>query len=161
MRGTSAQKAVKKQRQLTALRHGLTGQVVVMPQEELGLFQAHCQEYQEQFQPVTKAEKELTQTLAETRWRLNRVAAAEINAAALQGLENAPKVKIDDEAVGYALATAALVRDCAAALTNLSLYEQRLSRQYKDVAHRLWSLQWNRKYKDRERKRRETEEQAA
>ena len=151
----------KKERSLNALRHGLTAQVVLMPGEDMRQFQAHCREYHEEFQPVTKKERELTQALAELRWRLNRVIAAEINMAALHGVDNAPKVKTSDESVAFALATAALVRDRSSALTNISLYEQRLVRQYEATRHQLFMTKWQREYEARERKRKERETLAA
>lgn len=132
-----------------------------MPGEDLALFQKLSHAYHDEFQPVTRKEKELTQTLVEIRWRLARVAAAEINMAALNGFHNAPKVKTADESVAYALATAALVRDRATSLTNISLYEQRLLRQFKDIKNQIEASIWTRNYDARERKRKEREQSAA
>ena len=155
MTALSTRKLPKKQRQLHALRHGLTAHVVLMPGEDMRQFQAHCRQYHEEFQPVTRKEKKLTQTLAEFRWRLNRVIAAEINMAARNGIDNAPKVSSSDEPVAYALATAAFLRDHSTDLMNISLYEQRLVRQYEVTRHQLLMAKWQREYDARERKRKE------
>ena len=164
MTGATIRKVTKKSAsRINALRHGLTGQVVLMPGEDLASFQRLSQAYHDEFQPATRKEKELTDILVEIRWRLCRVAVGEINLAALTGFVDAPEVKTTDESVAYALATAAMVRDRATALTNISLYEQRLVRQFKDTRNQLEAAIWTRERaaRDRKRKEREATEEAA
>src|SRR5579863_5640731 len=69
----------KKHSSLNALRHGLTGQIVVMPTEDLQAYQLHLKSFTGEYNPKGATESHLVQALADTSWRLNRVAALETN----------------------------------------------------------------------------------
>src|SRR5580700_9259763 len=69
----------KQKSSLNALRHGLTGQIVVMPTEDLEAYQQHLKSFTDQLSPKGIIEASLVQALADTSWRLNRVAALETN----------------------------------------------------------------------------------
>src|ERR1700685_2423514 len=71
--------AGKKQSSLNALRHGLTGQIVVMPSEDLHAYQLHLNSFTDEYHPKGATESHLVQALADASWRLNRVAALETN----------------------------------------------------------------------------------
>ena len=75
--------AGKKQSSLNALRHGLTGQIVVMPTEDLEAYRSHLKSYTDEYEPKGATEADLVQALADTSWRLNRVAALETNLLSL------------------------------------------------------------------------------
>ena len=109
----------KKKSSLNALRHGLTGQVVVMPTEDLQLYQSHVESFEEEYNPATATEQHLVQALADTSWRLNRVAALETNL----------------------LSPAASLESQCKALANLSMHSQRLSRQFERTVTQLRDLQ--------------------
>src|SRR6202789_3376460 len=79
--------AGKKQSSLNALRHGLTGQIVVMPTEDLQAYQLHLTSFTDEYHPQGATEANLVQALADTSWRLNRVAAQETNLLSL-GLDH-------------------------------------------------------------------------
>ena len=72
----------KKASSLNALRHGLTGQIIVMPNEDLTAYQLHVKSFTDDLQPVGAIEINLVQALADTSWRLNRVTAFENNVQA-------------------------------------------------------------------------------
>ena len=78
----------KKNSSLNALRHGLTGQIVVMPTEDLEVYQQHLKSFTDEYHPSGATEAYLVQALADTSWRLNRVAAFETNLLTL-GLTHA------------------------------------------------------------------------
>src|ERR1700693_5826961 len=80
--------AGKKQSSLNALRHGLTGQIVVMPTEDLEAYKLHLESFAGEYHPQGPTEANLVQALADTSWRLNRVAALETNLLSL-GIANA------------------------------------------------------------------------
>ncbi len=65
----------KKISPLNALRHGLTGQMIVMPTEDLAAYQSHLKSFTDEYSPKGATESHLVQALADTSWRLNRVAA--------------------------------------------------------------------------------------
>jgi ABC-type transporter Mla subunit MlaD len=118
--------AGKQRSALNALRHGLTGQLVVMPNEDLEAYQHHLKSFTDDYHPKGAAESHLVQALADVSWRLNRVAALETN---LLTLTASPVDLISTlEAQSRALA-------------NLSLHSQRLSRQFEKTLAQLRQLQ--------------------
>jgi hypothetical protein len=111
--------AGKQRSALNALRHGLTGQLVVMPTEDLVAYEAHRKSLVDEYHPKGATEHLLVQALADVSWRLNRVAALETNLLTL---------------------TVSPV-DQSRALGNLSLHSQRLSRQFEKTLTQLRELQ--------------------
>src|SRR5258708_34085489 len=71
--------AGKKRSSLNALRHGLTGHTVVLPSDDLAAYERHCKGFHDQYQPKNPTEVQLTQTVADLSWRLNRATAFETN----------------------------------------------------------------------------------
>ena len=120
------------EKQLSALRHGLTGQVVVMPTADLRLYQSHLKSFEDEYAPAGATEANLVQSLADASWRLNRVAALESNLLSLAATGD-PLV----DALGIA---ASLESQCKA-LANLSMHSQRLSRQFERTVIQLRALQ--------------------
>jgi hypothetical protein len=133
--------AGKQRSSLNALRHGLTGQIIVLPGDDLDAYQRHVQSYVKQCKPKGAIEAQLVQTLADTAWRLNRVAALENNLLTL-GMVRLPDQLTDaPEQVQQHLAIAASLESQAKALANLSLHGQRLSRQFEKTLALLKQLQ--------------------
>jgi allophanate hydrolase subunit 1 len=116
----------KKISSLNALRHGLTGQLVVMPTEDLEAYQHHLASFFVEYDPKGATEAHLVQALADTSWRLNRVAALETN---LLSICYTPRDLVDG------------LMDQAKALANLSIHSQRLSRQFERTVAQLRELQ--------------------
>jgi hypothetical protein len=133
--------AGKKKSSLNALRHGLTGQIVVMPTEDLHAYQLHLESFADEYHPLGATESHLVQALADTSWRLNRVAALETNLLTLgitcgSGLHaNAPQ-QIQD-----AMSIVSALESQSKALANLSMHSQRLSRQFERTVTQLRELQ--------------------
>ena len=128
----------KKKSSLNALRHGLTGQVVVMPTEDLAAYQLHAASFHADLQPLGSLETHLVQFLADTAWRLNRVAALETNLLTLGATQSS-------EPIQQALSIAAALESQAKALSTLSLHSQRLSRQFERTINQLRDLQTQRR----------------
>lgn len=101
-----------------ALRHGLAGNTVVMPDEDRDAYESFRREMIEGLAPVTEEELSLAQTIADSRWRLNRV----------PGIENS-------------LFTSDGLLTDVENLMLLSLYEQRLHRKIHTSSARLRELQ--------------------
>ena len=78
--------AGKKKASLNALRHGLTSQLVVMPSEDMQAYKTHLQSLLDEYHPQGATEASLVQALADTSWRMNRVAAMETNLITLGAL---------------------------------------------------------------------------
>jgi hypothetical protein len=130
--------AGKQRSSLNALRHGLTGQLVVMPSEDLEAYQRHVQSFTDEYHPQGPTEQHLVQAIADASWRLNRVAALETNILTMAAAHQPDSV--DD-----ALALAAAVESQSKALANLGLHTQRLSRQCERTVAQLRELQQTRK----------------
>jgi hypothetical protein len=120
-------KAGKHRSSLNALRHGLTGQLVVMPTEDLVLYESHKKILVDELRPKGAMETLLVQALADVSWRLNRVAALETKILTTTALE---------------------VEAQSRALANLSLHSHRLSRQFEKTAAQLHDLQKTREFQE-------------
>jgi hypothetical protein len=134
--------AGKKQSSLNALRHGLTGQIVVMPSEDLHAYQLHLNSFTDEYQPKGATESHLVQALADASWRLNRVAALETNLLILG-------ITQECDPIAGALAIAAALESQSKALANLSMHSQRLSRQFERTVIQLRELQKTRRAEEK------------
>jgi hypothetical protein len=130
----------KKQSSLNALRHGLTGQIVVMPTEDLQAYQLHLKSFTDEYAPKGATESNLVQALADTSWRLNRVAALETNLLTL-GITSASPITDAPPQVQDAFSIVAALESQSKALANLSMHSQRLSRQFERTVMQLRDLQ--------------------
>jgi hypothetical protein len=135
----------KRKSSLNALRHGLTGQIVVMPTEDLQAYQRHLESFTAEYRPQGPTEAHLVQALADTSWRLNRVAALETNVLTL-GVASGSGPSIGaPQQIQDALAIVAALESQSKALANLSMHSQRLSRQFERTAAQLRELQKTRR----------------
>ena len=132
----------KKKSSLNALRHGLTGQIVVMPTEDLSAYQSHLKSLTDEYLPQGATEALLVQALADASWRLNRVAALESNLLALA-------VGNDPDPVNGAMSIVAALESQSKALSNLSMHSQRLSRQFERTVAQLRDLQKTRRTEEK------------
>src|SRR5271170_1808885 len=109
-------------------------------------YQLHCRQFLDEYQPATPTETQLTQELADTAWRLNRI--PNLEAALLDRAANPPtdQARIDFDIV-----------DAHRALATLGMHGQRLSRQFQKALDMLRDIQADRA----ERQRRELKDAAA
>ena len=134
----------KRRSSLNALRHGLTGQTVVLPQDDLAAYQKHCAQFHAELKPLGLLESKAVQTIADTYWRLDRIRAMENNLFSLGFLELSPLLSSPDPAIHAALAQAKSLDARADLLARLSLYEQRLNRTLSLAKAELHQLQQQR-----------------
>jgi hypothetical protein len=135
----------KQRASLNALRHGLTGQTVVLPSDDLAAYQESCRQFHAELKPVGLLETKAVQTIADTHWRLDRIRAMENNLFSLGFHEHSPQISNDDPAIHCALAQAKAVEAHADVLVRLSLYEQRLNRTLTQARSDLEKLQQERR----------------
>jgi hypothetical protein len=133
--------AGKQRSSLNALRHGLTGQTVVLPTEDHSAYQRHSQAFLDEYQPNGATETQLAQCLIDTSWRLNRAAAVETNLFSLGITEMEDRVRANHPDAEAALAMALTFRDNVHAFSNISIYAQRLSRQFERTLNQLRQIQ--------------------
>ena len=135
--------------QLNAFRHDLTGQLIVFTPDEQQAYAKHCKIILDHFAPVGAYERDITQSIADDRWRLKRARAIEAGTFAL-GMQEQAADNTGAEPVDDALAHARAWRQDAHNLHLLTIYEQRIQRSMeKNMAH-LRSLQAERKQEARE-----------
>jgi hypothetical protein len=131
---TGPRTAAGKQRSsMNALTHGLTAASPVLATEDPAAYQRHCRGFFDEYQPATPTETQLTQEIADTAWRLNRIPALE--AALLD------RSDLD-------------IIDAHRSLATLGLHYTRLSRQFQKTADHLREIQAERRHEqERELKR--------
>ena len=120
------------------LRHGLTGQISLLPTEDREAHDAFCNELIDSFNPETPVERQLAQSIAEDSWRLNRARAIENNMFALGHDHQHREAQL-------ALADARTFQTQAAAFDRLTIYEQRINRNLQRNMKLLKDLQAERK----------------
>ena len=60
--------AGKRRSSMNAMKHGFTGQLVVMPDEDLELDQHHLKSFEDEYHPQGATEENLVQALADVSW---------------------------------------------------------------------------------------------
>jgi hypothetical protein len=136
----------KQRSSLNALRHGLTAASAVLASEDQAAYDAHRRGFFDEYQPATPTETQLTQELADTSWRLNRIPLLE--AELLSRAANPPT---EQAAIDFDIV------DAHRALATLGLHYQRLSRQFQKTLGTLRDIQADRA----ERQRRDLKDAAA
>jgi hypothetical protein len=132
---TSAEgKAVSSQ---NALKTGLTGKTVLLPTDDPATFEKHVAAYFAEYQPEGLRECEIVQSLAETRWRLNRIFSR------IFSLETAifAQMPQDDQPAPTQLE---IYLKYEKQLRNLHIQEGRLHRRYEKELAELLQLQKDR-----------------
>jgi hypothetical protein len=135
---------------MNALRHGLTGQVTTMTDEDRAGHGALSQALIASLAPEGAMETQLAQRIATDSWRLNRASAIEDNLFALGFYEHGGQLLPDFEQPGHeqidaALTTARVFTLESKQLQLLTLYEQRINRSIQKNLAILQQLQATRK----------------
>ena len=134
--------ASKKRSSLNALRHGLTGQVVVLPHEDIAAYKAFTAEIIATFEPHNAHERQLAHLYADTHWRINRAGAIEDNMLALGIMEEvAGNLNIEHQEAHNAAANAKTFRNDSASFNRICMYRQRLVNQAEKVHKQLKQVQ--------------------
>ncbi len=131
-------------RAFNAYRHGLSGQVLVIPPSEQAAYERHCRGIHQSLSPQGALEIDLAQSVADDRWRLKRAAAMESNIFAL-GLNHSGNVTTGHEECDIALAQARIWLERGKDLQLLTLYESRIQRRVERNLALLRQLQHDRR----------------
>jgi hypothetical protein len=129
--------AGKKRSSLNAYRHGLTGQTIILPAEDLDAYTAFTRTFFDDFKPVGIREKQLVRSLADTSWRLNRAAALEHNLMGLGFDEHQNSIVTEHPEAHAALVITEAMREQNRMLSVLGLHTARLSRHFKETMKQL------------------------
>jgi hypothetical protein len=137
--------AGKQRSKLNALRHGLTGQTVVLPAEDHSAYQRHSRSFVDEYQPKGATEAQLVQSLIDTSWRMNRAATVETNLFTLGITEMEDRIHANHPEAEAALAMALAFRENTTAFSQISIYGQRLARQFERTLAQLRQIQAERR----------------
>jgi hypothetical protein len=119
----------KQRSRLNASRHGLTGQVRLLPEAERLAAQAFMKPIVAGFSPVGEHETLLARGIAEAHWRLARARAVEENIFALHIAKYADhSLAGGDPQIADAIHMAQAFAEQSAAFDRLTMYEQRIRR---------------------------------
>ena len=128
-----------------AIRHGLTGRVVVLPEEDMEAFKAFSKEIVESLNAGSPMERQCAQTIADSQWRSNRARTFEDGMIALGHFEEAGNFTAENPSIHAALTAAKVFRDRSKDFVNLALYEQRIGKAQREAFRQLYDLQDRRK----------------
>jgi hypothetical protein len=137
-----------------ALRHGFTGQVLIMTPEEREKFDAFLHGMMSDLAPVGTHETFLANSIAEEAWRLNQIRARCANLSAVGDLDGAGDLYRpmenqnpgpETDAIENAVIETVVARDHSKELALMSLYSQRTQRAYEKYKKELTDLQAKRK----------------
>jgi hypothetical protein len=135
---TGPRTAAGKQRSsLNALRHGLTGHIVVLPTEDQAAYQRHLKRFVDQFQPKGALEEQLVQSLGDATWRINRVPATEATFLTLAAEDHLDSIHTNEPQAALAQA----FHHQSHTLANISIYEQRIARLFEHTLKQLREIQ--------------------
>src|SRR5882672_564399 len=137
--------AGKKRSSLNAYRHGLTGQTIILPAEDLVAYQDFTDTYFKDYKPDGTLEKQLVQSLADTQWRLNRVAALEHNLIGLGFDEHSDSISTEHPEAHAALVIIEAMREQSRVLAVFGLHTARLSRYFEKTLTQLHDTQEKRR----------------
>ena len=137
--------AGRKRSRMNALRHGLTGQVTTMTDEDRAAHDQFSKALTKDLAPEGAMEVQLAQRIATDSWRLNRISAIEDNLFALGLQVNGGNLCPEHEQIDAALTTAHVFTLESKQLQLLTLYEQRINRSLQKNLVILQSLQASRK----------------
>jgi hypothetical protein len=152
----------KKTASLNGTRHGLTGQAIIMTPEDRVAYNAFTKPYIACLNPANPVEAQLAQLLADDNYRLNRIHAIEENTFALGHSGPAANIEADHHEVEHAMIMANVFRLEGKLFQNLSLYEQRLTRNIHKNMKLLTEMQDKRKAEEKQAARdRESRERLA
>jgi hypothetical protein len=128
-----------------ALKTGLTGHTVLLPNEDAELYAKHVEGFRKTHAPVGHEETELVQAIADSAWRLARIPSLEAGIYALGRVKLANLFPELDPSVRAQLIEAEIFLTYQRQLNNLSIQEGRLRRQREKDEAKLKELQSKRK----------------
>jgi hypothetical protein len=138
----------RKRSSMNAMRHGLTGQVTTMTDEDRTAHDSFTKALIQDLAPQGAMETQLAQRIATDSWRLNRISAVEDNLFALGLNEHGGNLHLEHEQIDAALTTARVFTMESKQLQLLTLYEQRLNRAIQKNLAMLQQLQATRETAD-------------
>ena len=120
----------KRASSLNSLRHGLTGNFVLLPMEDPEAYSLFTKNFHADLQPEGALEAQLAQTVSDTQWRLRRIQSLEAGLFAIDDNDTEAPDQLDRQFLRLQL---------------LGLYEQRLTRILQSTLKQLRLVQKERR----------------
>jgi hypothetical protein len=134
--------AGKKRSSLNAVRHGLTGQVVVLPEEDMDAFNQLNERTMAELQIFGEHETQIAKTYIMALWNVQKAMAIQDTMFSLSLMEEvAGNLNIADPQAHNAVSYAKTFRDNSEAFSRISLYTQRLVNQANALRKQLEAIQ--------------------
>ena len=108
---------------------GLTGRTVILPSDDIDEYVLHLSSHHAEYLPITDAESELVQAIADCEWRLRRILTLEHGIYALGERQLEEHFPEEPEAIRRILIKTETHLLYQKQLSNLSIQESRLQRQ--------------------------------
>ena len=135
----------KQKSALNGIKHGLTGQRLLLLPHEVELYQRMNAAFRSDYNPQTELESQLIQHIVDCNMRLHRIAAIENNMFAVGTIDNIREdVKHDDATEAVIAQTRAWIKQ-ADSFEKLGRHEGRISRQLLKYTQEIDRVQTNRK----------------
>ena len=131
----------KRRSSLNGIRHGLTGQVVVLPIEDLAEFQRFGNTFWNDYQPQGALESQLVQMVSDLAWRINRASAVEKVRVSLTIDDERESVDTECAPAHNAFVEARNYEKNSDTIKNISLYEARLASRFDKAVKQLAEVQ--------------------
>jgi hypothetical protein len=130
---------------LNSVRHGFTGQSVVLTAEEAEPYREFNEQYLKDLAPVGAQEQQLSRSIIDARWRVNQLNTTESGIYALGHREYIDQFQQEAPALAISMARALTFKNNQKELDRLHRYESRLFRQATRDEATLKALQAERK----------------
>jgi hypothetical protein len=135
----------KQKSALNGIKHGLTGQRLLLQPHELEPYQRMTAAFKSDYDPQTELESQLVQHIVDSNMRLHRIAAIESNMFAVGTIDNMREDVGHDDATEAVIAqTRAWIKQ-ADSFEKLGRHEGRISRQLLKYTQEIDRVQTNRK----------------
>ena len=135
---------------VNALKTALTGVTVLLPSEDYEAYKSHILSYEKLFNPVGPEECSLTQSIADLRWRLNRIPSLEMALLTIGRSELARRHESFHQPTLNPILEMEIRRLYVKDFRNLHLQENRLARRREKEMAELKALQAERIAKEKE-----------
>src|SRR5579875_222059 len=133
-----------------AVKTALTGQTILLPTDDVELYQLHVQAFIDDFQPATPRECDLVQSIANTFWRLKRIPSLEAAILARGEIECAHLFEAQPADIRSTLVAGEAYLRYEKQIRNLHIQEARLFRRFQQERAELTQLQEERREKQAE-----------
>ncbi len=138
----------KSRSKLNAVKHGLSAQTVLLPNEDALAYKELCQKYRVHYRPADFAEETVVQQIADTAWRLGRCFALSENVFSVGHITGDGNILMGDPLLHAAVTAPRVLRNNVPSLEAVSRATSRLDRTLKSAMEHLAAMQRDRRARE-------------